>query len=206
MAENKNNDTEESSFEKYKNEVEQAENHMANLHWDALDAITDMYKNFLSGDIKNLPGKEEDAIDHLYNKLHDNLSEKLNIDLSGIKGNKHAYRNAIDALIGTDHNNIKNDFYKHGSKYDTTHFVQTINQGKMRHLQKVSGAAAAHLDESHADDIIKHYGLESKIPQGYDLNKAWVENNIKDIATYAGSNMLDRYLQDTGDKLYKRKK
>ncbi|MFP4118508.1 MAG: hypothetical protein ACLFTH_00460 [Candidatus Woesearchaeota archaeon] len=196
---------EESPFDKYKKEVDQAENHMANLHWDALDAITNTYKNFLEGDIKNLPGKEEGTIDHLYDKLHDNLSEKLGIDLSPIKDNKHAYRNAIDALIGTDHNTIKNDFYKHGSKYDTSNFLDTINQGKMQHLQKVSGAAAAHLDESHADDVIKHYGLESKVPKGYELNKAWVQNNIKDIATYAGSNLLDRFLQQSGDKFYKKK-
>lgn len=75
----------------------------------------------------------------------------------------------------------------------------------MQHLQKVSGAAAAHLDESHADDVIKHYGLESKVPKGYELNKAWVQNNIKDIATYAGSNLLDRFLQQSGDKFYKKK-
>ncbi|MFP4645728.1 MAG: hypothetical protein ACLFNB_03705 [Candidatus Woesearchaeota archaeon] len=46
---------EESPFDKYKKEVDQAENHMANLHWDALDAITNTYKNFLEWGYQESP-------------------------------------------------------------------------------------------------------------------------------------------------------
>ncbi|MGM5480319.1 MAG: hypothetical protein ACQESC_02555 [Nanobdellota archaeon] len=204
----KDESSSEDKYEMLKKEVDEHKKHIDNLQWDVLGAFHNTYKNTLSGDINNIEDNNKEFMDSLYENLHDILKSK-GIDFSGSSLPKHTLRNAIDAILPTDHSQIYDDIVTHGPNYGPQNITQTLASGKMQKLQKSSSAIAKDngIAEDDIDKIVDTYNIKGVVDEGYELNKDLLKTDIHGLIGAASAGLTDRYLQQNyGQKYQVRKK